>query len=274
MEWQVLSSRAQFGAGGEQHFVPDRCVLHRSDTSAPLGIVSDQYHPVQPHEVIEFFGDLVYSAGLQLDTAGTLFGGKRFWALAKIGEDCLVDNHDVIKGYLLLTSSADGLRATEARFTSVRVVCSNTLSMSDVRDAATQLRITHRVQFQPDYVKRKLGLAPQTFEQFMAKMRKLADYSMSDARAELELTEFLQKEHGQPAGRTFRKAMELFRGLARGFDEPGFAGTAWGLLGAFTETLDHGTRARSESHRFANAVMGTGVQDKSLFRDRLLALVQ
>jgi hypothetical protein len=94
MTWDVLSASVQYTADGALHAFDNRYVLHRSDTLAPLGIVSEDYCILQPREVITFFDDLVKTVGLQLDTAGTLFGGKRFWALAEIGEDCIIDNRD------------------------------------------------------------------------------------------------------------------------------------------------------------------------------------
>ena len=81
--------------------------LHRSDNDAPLGIVSSSYEIVQPNEAFDFFRDLIHSIGLEINTAGTLFGGKRYFVSAKIGEQALIQN-DNIRGYLLFTTSADG----------------------------------------------------------------------------------------------------------------------------------------------------------------------
>lgn len=275
MEWSVEAARVQFEAGGQMREYDERVVLHRSDTLVPLGVVSDDYCIIQPRECIEFFSDLVHSVGLELDTAGTLFGGRRFWALAKIGEQALIRDRDPIKGYLLLTSSADGLRATEARFTSVRVVCRNTLALSESKDSKGQIRITHRSEWDAAKVKEQLGVAPRTFEAFMDSMRKLADFQMVDDRAQAEVKKLLGKPEGddEKAGKTFRQTMELFRGMAAGFDEPGFAGSAWGLLNSYTEAVDHKSRAKSDSHRLYNALVGPGNASKAKFRDQLLALV-
>jgi Domain of unknown function (DUF932) len=40
--------------------------------------------------VLEFFRDLTEAAGFTLETAGVLFGGKRFWALASIGAEAAI----------------------------------------------------------------------------------------------------------------------------------------------------------------------------------------
>ena len=274
MEWTVEAAPVWFAANDKMRQYDGRVVLHRSDTFAPLGVVTENYNVINPRECIEFFDDLVQSVGLTLDTAGTLFGGKRFWALARIGEECIIDNRDPVKGYLLLTSSADGTRATQARFTSVRVVCKNTLSLSDSRDGASEIKITHRSEWKPDAVKKQLGVAPQSFADFMGRMRRLADVRVSDDAAVAQVRKLLGKAEDKKGGQIFERIMTLFRGLAAGADAPGFQGTAWGLLNSVTEAVDHGARAASDSHRLYSALMGPGEKLKSKARDSLLELVR
>jgi phage/plasmid-like protein (TIGR03299 family) len=274
MEWTVETAPVHFAIDGAMQHYKGREVLYRSDNGYPLGVVSEDYCILQPRECVEFFEDLVQSIGLTLETAGTMFGGKRFWALAKIGEGCLIDKRDPIKGYLLLTSSADGLRATEARFTSVRVVCRNTLRMSDEKDSKGQIKISHRSQWDADRVKQRLGVAPKTFEQFLANMRALADVKMTNGKAETETRTLLGIEKdAQKPGKRFERIMDLFRGMATGIDEPGFRNTAYGWVHCVTEAVDHGSRAASDSHRLYNALMGPGDVLKTKAMSQALELV-
>jgi phage/plasmid-like protein (TIGR03299 family) len=275
MEWTVERAAVNFSPrGAEMREYTGKEVLYRSDTNAPLGVVTPDYNIINPRECIEFFTDLVQSVGLVLDTAGTLFGGRRFWALAKVDEQCMIGDLDKHKGFLLLTSSADGLRATEARFTDVRVVCANTLAYSE-KDCAGQVRITHRTEWNPDEVKRQLGVAPASFTTFMMNMRRLADVRLTDEQAQEHVKIILGKEEAERGkeGKTFPRVMDLFRGLAMGADLPGVAGTAYGLLNAFTEALDHKSRAINDSRRMESAMMGVGARTKVAFRDQLLELV-
>src|SRR3990167_6406017 len=66
---------------GELHAFAGKNVLFRSDTGAPLSIVSDDYHEVQPADIMGFFSRLAEIGGFNLETAGCLSGGKRIWAL-------------------------------------------------------------------------------------------------------------------------------------------------------------------------------------------------
>ena len=154
--------------------------------------MSDNFKIVQPAAVLEFFRDLTAAAGFTLETAGTLFGGKRFWALAAIGETAsIADAADKMKGYLLLSTSCDGTMATEARYTTVRVVCNNTLSAA--RTSGAKVRVTHRSTFNADSVKKELGVdcAHVRFASTMADMRRLADTRLLDADSILQTAELV-----------------------------------------------------------------------------------
>ncbi|WP_306553620.1 DUF932 domain-containing protein, partial [Acidovorax sp.] len=107
---------------------PDQKVLYRSDTKAPLSVVSARYQVVQPKQVLEFYRDLTEVSGYELETAGVLKAGRKFWALARTGKSSALKGNDVVHGYLLLATSCDGTLATTATPTTVRVVCNNTLS--------------------------------------------------------------------------------------------------------------------------------------------------
>src|ERR1700679_1352407 len=116
MDWRIKRAKVRYPVSCEDADKPeawrtmdDRHVLLRSDNGNPLGIVSDGYKPVQPKQVLEFFRDLTEAAGFQLETAGTLFGGKRMWALASIGAEAKIASEaDKVRGFLLLCTACDG----------------------------------------------------------------------------------------------------------------------------------------------------------------------
>lgn len=269
MEWEVRASPLSYESPVGRVTIPDRVALHRSDTGAPLGLVSKGYHVVQPRETITFFRDVIETMGLTMETAGTLFDGKRFWALGYIGEDSVIDRRDVVRGYLLVSSSADGGSATVAKFTSVRVVCNNTLTMANVKVGGH--RVVHSTEFDPEKAKKALGLAPKTFETFMKQMRSLASTPMSEARARDLTAELMSKqvEDDKVAGRVGERIMELFGGEALGSDLEGTGGSAFGWLNAVTQYFDHDMRAKTDSHGLDSRLFG--VADK--LKSRALELV-
>jgi hypothetical protein len=50
--------------------------------------------------------------------------------LAKTGQTAALKGKDVSNGYILLATACDGTLATTAQFTSIRVVCNNTLAIA------------------------------------------------------------------------------------------------------------------------------------------------
>jgi len=135
MDWQILETPVCFmaekaGALGSIKTFPEQKVLYRSDSHKALSVVSDRYQVVQPREVLEFYRDLTEISGYELETAGVLKEGRKFWALARTGKETVLKGGDCVKSYLLLATSCDGTLATTATPTTIRVVCNNTLSVA------------------------------------------------------------------------------------------------------------------------------------------------
>lgn len=67
MNWSIESADVRFIAGAEGlgsiHAFPEQKVLYRSDTKAPLSVVSKRYQVVQPSEILEFYRDLTEVGG-------------------------------------------------------------------------------------------------------------------------------------------------------------------------------------------------------------------
>jgi phage/plasmid-like protein (TIGR03299 family) len=117
LDYTVLESPVMYDspAASVPQVWPNRKVLHRSDTGAPLAVVSDNYNVVQPSAVMGFFSELVRIGGFEMETAGALSDGRRVWALAKVGDAAPVVEGDLVKPYILLGTSYDGTMATVAK---------------------------------------------------------------------------------------------------------------------------------------------------------------
>jgi phage/plasmid-like protein (TIGR03299 family) len=117
---------------GDQLFLvcPDQIALMRDKDNRILGYHSPEYEVVQPSDTIEQLNDIIsVDERFHWDTAGSLDGGRKIWALARFESelDVLGEPH---KPYLLASTSFDGSMATTLAATMVRVVCQNTLRMS------------------------------------------------------------------------------------------------------------------------------------------------
>jgi phage/plasmid-like protein (TIGR03299 family) len=276
-DWSIRRAKVRYAvshhkddqAANAFRVIDDKVVLHRSDTGNALGVVSDGYKVVQPKEIANFFRDLVEGEGFTMNTMGCLFDGRKFWALAHIGDEAhILDRADRIGGYLLLSTSADGSSATEARFTSVRVVCNNTLSFAE--NAKANVRVTHRSKFDPVAAKGKLGIqGHEAFAGFINQMRDLAEKPASWADIVRMTVEMLaDKKTAEDVGSdAFTKVAtskagqtigQLALGDAIGSHLKGAKGTAYAWLQAVTQYTDHMARARSAENRLNSAWFGLG----------------
>ncbi|WLH56743.1 DUF932 domain-containing protein [Pseudomonas sp. FP2294] len=283
MDWKIQESPVHFKADaighlGSIHSFPEQKVLYRSDTKAPLSVVSQRYHTVQPREVLEFYRDLTEVSGYELETAGVLKGGRKFWALARTGQDVVLKGNDQVTGYLLLATSCDGTLATTATPTTVRVVCNNTLTIA-LEGNSRAIKVPHNTRFDPKTVKKQLGIAVSGWDEFMYRMRHLAERKVQwpeamsfflsvlcDTPANSPIPEVLPNE------RALRKVQSLYEGQGRGSTLQSAKGTAWGLLNAVTEYVDHERRARSSEYRMDSAWFGQGAVIKQRALDAALRL--
>lgn len=296
LDWLVRRAKVQYYADRAQTDLrtdEENVVLVRSDTGERLGIVSADYQVVQPFEVLEFFRDLVAGQGFELHTAGTLFGGKKYWALAKVTE-AVFSGWDKVGGFLLLSSSADGKSATEAQETTICVVCRNTLNRASREKVANRIRINHRQRFDAASVQKQLGLAEENFAAMCEDINALTKVKVSDAAAEdfvlrllrptketvemvnaMSPTDSFEALLARPAKlaveqeeETIRRPrgadliLELFSGAGMGATQKGRKGTAWGLVNAVTEYVDHHATAKSADHLMDRALWGTGADLK------------
>jgi phage/plasmid-like protein (TIGR03299 family) len=255
--------------------VSDKVVIYRNDTNAPLGVATDRYRIHQPGEILDFFNTLVKSAGFTLEVAGAIKGGKRIWALANTNREACVVNDDAVKGYLLLSTSFDGTTATVGQFTSIRVVCNNTLSMADQEKTPSRVAFRHASVFDASRMRDRLGVVVGGFDGMMDGYRKLARTGVTGDFVDNFLEKFFPTSVNQRTGqvqahRGYVKVMELFEGHGMGAALAGAQGTRWGLLNAITQYIDH-ERGHNADTRMTNAWFGSGDKIKREAESLLLA---
>ena len=275
MNWKIESSPVHFIGQDHLRQFNDAKVLYRSDTNEALSVVSNRYKEVQPREVLEFYRDLVDLGGFELETAGVLKGGRKLWALARTGQETLLKGDDLVKGYLLLATACDGTLATTAQFTSVRVVCNNTLQMA-TSESTGAIKVPHSTKFDADKVKQQLGIGITSWQRFVTDMRRLADRPVHPFEARRYLVEVLGDPeitfHQQPNLKVLNHVFGLYTGLGMGSTMASANDTAWGMLNAITQYVDHDRRARCIDNRLDSAWFGMGAAIKQKALDVALKL--
>ncbi|WP_353164060.1 DUF932 domain-containing protein [Acinetobacter guillouiae] len=305
MDWRIESSDVGYMAQnhrGQSIIMPfeEQRVLYRSDTHAPLSVVSQRYQEVQPKQILEFYRDLTEQSCFELETAGILKGGKKFWALAKTGQTSALKGKDVSNGYILLATACDGTLATTAQFTSIRVVCNNTLAIAlkgqDVSRGV--VKVPHSTKFDADKIKQQLGISIRAWDEHMYEMKQLSqrkvsqqeaaayfdavfnNSSLSHAEQDGRLIQYYRQvanstdtHKTEPNGRAMSKVMTMFNGHGRGAELSSAKETAYGLLCAITEFADHERRSMSQDHRLDSAWFGAGAGLKQRGLEQALRMI-
>lgn len=279
MNWNIKGSSISFktkDADGKiaQKTYDGNQVLYRSDTLEQLSIVSKSYKIVQPGEILEFFQDLVGGAGMKLSTAGCLFGGRRFWALAETGKFGHLVGNDAIKGNLLLTTSCDGTAATTASFVATRVVCNNTLRIA-LQEDTKRTRVHHSREFKPQELKQSLGLIDDAWTSFMTNVNRMAETAIKEEKARDFVYDLVAKKglsvEDQPytTKQIIDSIMDKFHhGMGNGGE------TVWHLVNGITEHYQHEMgRTKLVDTKLYNNFFGSDAKIKDEAFEKALGLL-
>jgi phage/plasmid-like protein (TIGR03299 family) len=169
----------------------------------------------------------------------------------------------------LLATSCDKTLATTVAFTSIRVVCQNTLFFAKediVKNKRPQVKVPHSVRFNPNRLKEELGLMDEAWATFSAKVQKLAERQIEESMASTFFKNILlrkgEKSLSSRADREYASIMALYES-APGQDLDTAKGTVWGALNAVTYYVDH-VRSTGAGARLDSAWFGAG----SALKDR------
>lgn len=257
--------------------VEDYFSLVRDKDNSVLDVVGRQYKPVQNADSFEFFKEFVEAGKAKMETAGSLRGGRYVWGLANLNHSFKLANDDEVKGYILVASPHEQGKSLIIKFTTVRVVCNNTLTLA-LREGGREFRMAHRVEFDRnmrDKAKEVLGIAHTQMEDFEKNAKRLKSLKMSknDAMGVFANTyqpdvvlKDLQADFDKVANPTVKQLMDILH-HAPGADPT----TGWGVLNAVTYHVDH-VASRTTDKRLTNAWFGKGANRKELTLNTLLRM--
>lgn len=261
---------------------PEHFMVVRDDNEEPLGAVGENYTPLQNMEAFSFMDAIIGEKAAVYETAGSLWGGRRVWALAKLDGVMRVKGEDVLDRYLLLSNGHDGWQAVRVALTSVRVVCNNTLTSAlagaKMEGTSVKLRHSRGIGAKVERVRVSLGMVNKAWAQIEEQAQRLAEVKVTGATLE----SFLKGMGFDPKdAKTQDKALDLVKAFETG---PGSElesakGTLWGAVNAVTYYVDHarGWQSRSadaESARFADLMVGAGARLKGKAWDLALKMAK
>ena len=270
LDWPVI--KLPLSAGSKHIPVPDKFAVVRKTTqlvqkSDPiLGVVGKDYTPLQNRDAFRFFDPIVGQNAAVYHTAGALGEGERVWILAKLPGHIRVVGDDISEKYLLLSNSHDGKSSVQIKFTPVRVVCQNTLTIALADGMA--YRVVHHadVRSKLERAHEMLGLINERFDEMEGTFQAMSRVKMDSNR----LTEYLAQvypDSKEPEKMELikrdRSWSEYFFDLGRGNRLPGVAGTLWAALNGVTEWVDHRKSRQNENQRLVSSWFGGSYQVKA-----------
>jgi phage/plasmid-like protein (TIGR03299 family) len=267
LDWEVEKTPLYTRFKGDQVRISDKYALTRSSDGRVLDVVGDGWNPVQNREAFQFFNDFVAAGDMEMHTAGSLKEGRNVWALAKINESFDILGGDQVDGYLLFSNPHQYGKTVEVRFTPIRVVCNNTLTMALNQNSAkvnSMVRLNHRSVFDGDAVKEVLGVSKEK----LAKYKEMAQFLSTKRYTNENIVEYFNRvfpmtsgakaDEGKLASRAANTAFEVLD------DQPGAEfgrGTWWSAFNAVTYTTDH-LLGRSADTRMQSAWFGSNQKRK------------
>lgn len=273
LAWRVKKVPLYAIEGGGAAAVPNRFAVvpeHQwGKSGCPIfGLVGKEYTPLQNEDAFAFFDSIVGMNAAMYHTAGALGHGKRVWILAKLPGQIRVVGDDVADKYLLLANGHDGNTAVQMKFTPVRVVCQNTLSVALSAGPAVSVHHGWHFEERMEDAKTTLGIITDRFARLEREFKGMAGFGVGQQQLNAYLKDVFpdpkqsrNKPLMQAAIHDRDQCVRLFE-CGLGNDLPGVKGTLWAAFNAVTDYVDHARGNHTGRQRLESVWFGKGYQIK------------
>jgi phage/plasmid-like protein (TIGR03299 family) len=269
VDWKVHEVESFIEFNGQRKKTGQKSLVRETDGRI-LTNVGEGWNPVQNEAAFEFFSEFVLAGDMEMHTAGSLRDGEYVWALAKVKESFDIFGEDRVDSYLLFSNPHKYGKSIDVRFTPIRVVCNNTLTLSLNQDSKNGVRLSHRTQFNPEMVKETLGLAHEKF----AKYKEMAEFLGSRKVTAESLIQYYNTVFPNTSRTEMVKEVKQYEDLSRNaklcYDalevQPGAefaAGTWWQAFNSVTFITDH-VQGRNTDNRLHSQWFGQNQARKVL----------
>jgi phage/plasmid-like protein (TIGR03299 family) len=263
LNWNVRKEQltSESGITLDTHYA-----LIRDTDNKSLGICGKEYIPTQNSEAFAFFDSFVKAGKLKLETAGSLFGGKKVFGLAKTNFGFDLKN-DRTEDYILLYSPHIWGKSLSIMHTSIRVVCNNTLTqaLKTVNNNST-FRFLHNVKFDAamqELAAEKLAIVEERSKQRAEIAQLLASTKVSEEVTDnyfKKLFKVAKAEDIEEDDEEEQESNKIITLKELVYTQPGAElesskGTMWGLFNSVTFYTDH-VVGRIADNRIDNALFG------------------
>lgn len=262
----------------------------RCDNWKILGEVGANYEVVQNREMFEFIDDVVGRGEARFETAGALGQGGVIFMSLKLPDVIRFDNGDDIgENYLLLVSSHDGSKQIDVLFTSVRVVCQNTMNMALKGEAKRRISMKHtkNVRDNLNNLRTLLGIHRVYINTVSEAIGYLNNITVNRVKVnEVIASTLFTKDEMQLVSRNFfspngikeistKKYNEFNRTkdwIQKGVGQDKYEGTALWVYNGINGYYNNGVDYKSSDDRFESILYGSADKKMNIALNTLLTL--
>lgn len=236
----------------------------RSDTREILSVVSDGYTLIDHASMGEIIEAVLGQTNVMWETAGSLNNGKAVWVLVRLDEPIQLPGDDTVTyPYMAITNRHDGTGACALRTTAVRIVCQNTFNMAEMegqRHGATYaFRHSTKWRDRINEAKEAVTGARKEMQAWKNLATELLGMPINAGQRELFVRAFIpEPPQGLATERVLgnvHEAQQKLRDLFLSPTNEPVIGTAYGLVQAAGEYLDHVRTARTWETRLNRNLM-------------------
>jgi len=250
--------------------------LIRSSDNKVLTNIGQVWNPVQNEDAFNFFSEYVMKGDMEMHTAGSLKGGQLVWALAKVKESFDLFGGDTVESYLLFSNPHKYGFSIDVRFTPIRVVCNNTLSLSLESKAERSVKVGHRREFNADEVKKALGIASAKLHEY----KDMAEFLGSKRYSIDSLVEYYNTVFPRTADKRVQNQQlsveTLSKNARAAFDaieqQPGAKyaeGSWWQAFNSVTYVTDHLQGRNADNRLYSSWFGGNQVRKRDALKTAL-----
>lgn len=273
LDWEVQPEPIQTAAGEAIDF--KRAIVRQSDRRI-LGVVGNQYKPVQNAEAFDFADGIVAdSESNKYETAGSLDDGRTIFLTIDLGAVQPIkvagDPTD-FETYLVLSNAHDGTKSLRVTISPVRVVCSNTLNLafSGSNRGVFNIRHSGDIESKMKAAQTALGITVDYLRRFEDVAAMLMETPVDDAKAlKVYRDAFAMSAAIEEAGEDSERfanhnAERAFETYMTADDLEPIRGTGWGVLNGVADFIDHervygkGTKRDAADVKMSSLVWGDG----------------
>lgn len=255
LDWDVKKYATYTEFKGKRVPLEKKALIRMSDGKV-LTEVGPDWNEVQNADAFQFFYDFVLAGDMEMHTAGSLKDGRLIWVLAKVKESFDLFGGDKVDSYLLFSNPHLYGKSIDVKFTPIRVVCNNTLTMALNTKNKVSYTQSHRTIFDPEMVKETMGLASEKF----SKYKEMAEFLGKKKVTAENLLAYFDDVFPRTSGKKeVKEAADLSRNAKLCVDvlekQPGanFAeGSYWQAFNAVTYVTDHLQGRNADNRLYSN----------------------